>query len=232
VIKVRKSHERGFNDLGWLKTYHSFSFADYHDPRFMGFRALRVINEDFIAGGGGFPMHGHRDMEIITYVVDGALEHEDSHGHSGVIRRGDVQRMSAGRGVLHSEFNHERGQAVHLFQIWILPRTAGGDFSYKQKSFERDLSEKKLVLVASGDPREGAIPVNQDVDFFISRLKAGDSLQYEAMPERALWLQVASGQAQVDGFAVGAGDGVALSGISRVKLGALEDSELLIFDLA
>lgn len=231
-MKIRKSQERGFNDIGWLKTYHSFSFADYFDPQHMGFRSLRVINEDTIAGGGGFPMHGHRDMEIITYVVDGALEHRDSHGHSGVIRRGDVQRMSAGRGVQHSEINHHRDQSVHLFQIWILPRTPGGDFSYKQKSFEKELSENKLVLVASGEPRDGAISVQQDVDFFIARVKAGESLQYEVMPERGLWWQMASGRGEIEGIALHAGDAVALTDTHRVKFVAQADSEILIFDLA
>lgn len=232
MIKIRKSDERGYNDIGWLRSHHSFSFADYYDPRYMGYRSLRVINEDVIAGGGGFPMHGHRDMEIITYVVDGALEHKDSHGHTGIIRRGDVQRMSAGSGVQHSEMNHSPDQAVHLFQIWILPRTAGGKFIYKQKSFEEDLAQKKLVLIASGEPREGAIPVNQDVDLFISRIKAGDSLHYETMLERGLWMQIVRGRGQIDGHKVQAGDGVAVTEVSRVVFNAEQDSELLIFDLA
>lgn len=232
MIQVRRSNERGYNDLGWLKTHHSFSFGEYFDPRYTGFRSLRVINEDVIAGGGGFPMHPHRDMEIITYVVEGALEHRDSHGHSGVIRAGDVQRMSAGSGVSHSEMNHHSDQHVRLFQIWIVPAVNGGDFSYKQKSFENELREKKLVLVASGEPREGAISIRQDVDFYIARVKAGDFLQYEAMPERGLWLQVARGRGVVDETRVEAGDAVALTGVSRVRFSAEVESEILLFDLA
>lgn len=232
MIKLRKAAARGFADHGWLRTYHSFSFADYYDPEQMGFRTLRVINEDFVAGGGGFPMHGHRDMEIITYVIDGVLEHKDSHGNSLLIHPGEVQRMSAGTGVRNSEFNHSPDQPVHLLQIWILPRKNGLKFSYKQKSFVKLMQEQKLVLIASGEPREGAVSIAQDVDVFSGHVRAQESLQYAAMADRGLWLQMIKGCGQVDGFDVSAGDGLAMTDTSKFQFSATEDSEFLLFDLA
>jgi quercetin 2,3-dioxygenase len=232
VLKLHQGSERGFADHGWLRSFHSFSFADFYDPLKMGFRSLRVINEDFIAGGGGFPMHGHRDMEIITYVLEGALEHRDSHGNSGVITRGEVQRMSAGSGVRHSEFNHSAHEQVHLFQIWLLPNKQAHKFSYSQKSFEHDLTAKKIVLIASGDPRDGAIGINQDADIYVGRLSAGEIVPYATLPERGLWLHVCRGKLKIEDTHLTSGDAAEISGVPAIQINALESSEFLLFDLA
>ena len=231
MIRLRKAAERGFADHGWLRSFHSFSFADYYDSEHMGFRSLRVINEDFVAGGGGFPMHGHRDMEILTYVVDGVLEHRDSHGNAMLIHPGEFQRMSAGTGVRHSEFNHSQDKPVHLLQIWILPRQNGLNFSYKQKTFTKQMLEQRLVLMASGEPREGAISIAQDVDVFSAHLHSGQTLQYAAMADRGLWLQMIKGAGQVNSLEIVAGDGVAMTNTARFQYTATEDSEFLLFDL-
>jgi redox-sensitive bicupin YhaK (pirin superfamily) len=232
MITVRKSHDRGRANHGWLKSQFSFSFADYYDPEHMGFRALRVINEDHIQGGTGFPTHPHRDMEIISYVASGALEHKDSHGNVAVIRPGEVQRMSAGTGVAHSEYNHSKTEDAHLFQIWIIPNQTGIPFSYGQKSFEKDLNEKKLVLTVSNSGRDGSISIHQDADLYISRLKKGDGLQFELRTGRHAWLQMVKGAIALNGQDLETGDGAAVSEESLLKIEAKEGSEFLLFDLA
>lgn len=232
MLQIRKSNERGLGDHGWLKSRHTFSFADYFDPQQMGFRALRVINEDRIAGGTGFGAHPHRDMEIISYVVKGALEHEDSMGNKTVIRPGEVQRMSAGTGVVHAEYNKMPGDETHFFQIWVMPQARGGTPGYGQKSFESDLAQKKLVHVISPDGRDGSIPIQQDADLFISRLKAGDDIEFPLRPGRGAWIQVVKGRIDVNGSEVTTGDGVAVSEENLLKLEAKDESELLLFDLA
>lgn len=232
MLKVRKSQARGHADHGWLQSQHSFSFANYYDPEQMGFRALRVINEDRIAGGGGFPMHGHRDMEIISYVVSGALEHKDSAGNATVIRPGEVQRMSAGRGVMHSEYNHSRSEAAHFFQIWITPDRAGQDFGYGQRSFAEELARQKLTLVVSPDGAAGSIRINQDARLSIGRLAAGESLALELAAGRHGWLQVVKGSLKVGGESLATGDGLAASEERLVRVEASAAAEFLFFDLA
>lgn len=193
MICLRKSNDRGRADHGWLKSRHTFSFADYHDPDFMGFRTLRVINEDHIQGGKGFGTHPHRDMEIISYVASGALEHKDSMGNSTVILPGEVQRMSAGTGVRHSEFNPDPNHEVHLFQIWILPEKTGIPPSYGQKSFELELNNNDLVLVVSKDGRDGSLSMNQDADVYVSRLKPGRKFSLQIRSGRGIWAQMING---------------------------------------
>ncbi len=232
MIQVRKSDERGLADHGWLKSKHTFSFADYYDPKHMGFRALRVINEDRIAGGTGFGKHGHRDMEIISYVVKGSLQHEDSMGTKAVIRPGEVQRMSAASGILHSEMNAEKTNETHFFQIWIQPNTIGGAPGYGQKSFEEDLNSKKLVLVISPDARDGSIGIKQNADMYISRLKDQDDLEFQLRSGRGLWLQVVSGDINVNGKQVVAGDALSFENQELLKIKALAKSEIILFDLA
>lgn len=228
---LRRSDERGFANHGWLKSRHTFSFADYYDPKFMGFRALRVINEDRIEAGTGFGSHPHKDMEIISYVVKGALEHKDSMGTSAVIRPGEVQRMSAGSGVVHSEYNALKDQETHFFQIWVIPQSRGGTPGYGQKSFENDLNSKKLVLVVSQDARDGSIGIKQDADLYISRLKANDTLEFNLRPSRGAWIQVVHGQVEVNGHTLKTGDAVAIEDSPAINFKALENSELIIFDM-
>jgi len=223
MIQVRKSADRGHFDHGWLDTYHTFSFADYHDPSFMGFRALRVINEDRVAPGQGFGRHGHRDMEIVTIVLEGALAHRDSMGTGAVIRPGEVQRMSAGTGVLHSEMNGSESEPVHLFQIWILPERHGITPGYEQKVFAP--ADGALQLVASGDGRDGSVTIHQDVDLYRGRGAA----RFDFRPSRYGWVQVASGAVTVNGEQLEAGDGAAIDGESHVEIGG--DGEFLLFDL-
>ena len=232
MITVRRSNERGHFDHGWLNTYHTFSFDQYYDPRYMNFRDLRVINEDFVAAGRGFPKHGHRDMEIITYILEGALKHEDSMGNGSVIRPGDVQRMSAGTGVRHSEQNASDQERVHLLQIWILPHTVGLDPGYEQKAFSEDERRGKLRLIASEDGREGSVLVHQDVSLFASVLPAGQEVEHALEPVRYAWLQVARGSVEVNGEKADHGDGVSAFGESSLRIRAAEDAEVLLFDLA
>lgn len=231
MLQIRKSTDRGFADHGWLKSRHTFSFAEYYAPEQMGFRTLRVINEDRIEGGTGFGSHPHRDMEIISYVVKGALEHQDSMGTKAIIRPGEVQRMSAGSGVVHSEYNQLADQETHFFQIWILPRERGGTPGYGQRSFERELQERKLVLAVSGDGREGSIAIKQDADMYIARMMDGDSLSHALKPGRGAWVQVVSGEFEVNGRTISAGDGLAIENEPEIKLKALRKSELILFDL-
>ena len=228
---IRRSQDRGHANHGWLDSYHTFSFADYRDSRFMGFRSLRVINEDVVAGGGGFDMHPHRDMEIITYVLSGALQHRDSMGHSEVLKPGEVQRISAGTGIEHSEFNYSPIEPVHLLQIWLFPDKRGHKPGYAQKSFASQIRPGALTLVASPDGADGSITINQDTRLHVGKLNAADSLEYPVQPGRHVWLQVAKGAVALDGDVLKAGDAAAISDEARVKLTGQEPSEFLLFDL-
>jgi len=232
MITIRRSKERGHFDHGWLNTYHTFSFDQYYDPRYTSFRNLRVINEDFVAAGRGFPKHGHRDMEIITYILEGALKHEDSMGNGSIIRPGDVQRMTAGTGVRHSEQNASLSGRVHLLQIWILPHTVGLEPGYEQKAFSEDERRDQLRLIASEDGREGSVLVHQDVSLFASVLPAGDEVEHPIDPLRYGWIQVARGAVSVNGEKADQGDGVIAVGESSLRIKAKENAEVLLFDLA
>ena len=232
MISIRQSKERGHFDHGWLNTYHTFSFDQYYDPRHMGFRNLRVINEDFVAGGRGFPTHGHRDMEIITYILEGALKHEDSMGNGSVIRPGDVQRMTAGTGVRHSEKNASDTERVHLLQIWILPHTVGLEPGYEQRAFTEDERRGQLRLIASEDGRDGSVHLNQDVSLFASILPAGQEIEHTIDERRHAWIQVARGSIVVNGENAEQGDGVMVAGESQLTIRAQEPAEVLLFDLS
>jgi redox-sensitive bicupin YhaK (pirin superfamily) len=232
LITIRKSEDRGRTKLDWLDSRHTFSFGDYYDPRFMGFRHLRVINEDVVQPGGGFPTHPHRDMEIITYVLEGALEHKDSMGNGSVIRWGEVQRMSAGTGVTHSEYNPSRSEPVHLLQIWILPERAGGPPGYEQRAFSLEEARGKLLLVAARDARVGALTIQQDAELSIALLEQGGKLTHQLRQGRYVWLQLARGGISVNGVALKAGDGAAISDEPELKIEANSAAELLMFDLA
>jgi quercetin 2,3-dioxygenase len=231
MLTIRKSKERGHFDHGWLNTYHTFSFDQYHDPRYMGFRSLRVINEDFVAPGHGFPRHGHRDMEIITYILEGALEHEDSMGNGSVIRPGDVQRMTAGTGVRHSEQNASTEERVHLLQIWILPNADGLKPGYEQKAFSEEQRRGQLRLIASNDGRDDSVQLNQDVSLFASILNAGQEVERVMEPTRYAWIQLARGSISVNGENAEQGDGVVVVGEANLKIEARADAEILLFDL-
>jgi len=227
MIRVRRAEDRGHFDHGWLNTYHTFSFADYHDPDFMGFRSLRVINEDRVEPGRGFGTHGHRDMEIISYVLEGELGHGDSMGTGSVIRPGEVQRMSAGTGVMHSEKNAS-AMPVHFLQIWILPERHGIEPSYEQKAFPASERENRLRLVASHDGREGSLTIHQDVDLYTTTLRDGN-VSFDFRPNRYGWLQVARGAVTVNGEELRAGDGAAIEQERQVTIAG--DGEVLLFDL-
>jgi redox-sensitive bicupin YhaK (pirin superfamily) len=234
MITVRPGKERGHANHGWLDTYHTFSFDTYHDPRHMGFRSLRVINEDVVEPGRGFPTHGHRDMEIITYVLAGALAHKDSMGNGSTIRPGDVQRMSAGTGVRHSEFNHSDSEAVHLLQIWILPDAEGLKPSYEQKRFENEDKNGRLRLIAAPNAGDGAVTIHQDARLYAARLGGGVTVRHDFKPGRHGWLQVAGGAVTINGVALRAGDGAAISGERAIEITGQDgaESEVLLFDLA
>ena len=232
MITVRPAAERGATQIDWLDSRHSFSFAEYHDPANMGFRALRVINDDRVAPGAGFPTHGHRDMEILTYVLDGAIEHRDSLGTGSVIRPGDVQIMSAGTGIRHSEFNPSESEPLHFLQIWMIPERGGLKPRYDQKSFSPAERDGRLRLVGARDGRDGAVTIHQDIDLYAATLGQGRSVTHEIRPNRHVWVQMARGKASVNGKPLSEGDGVALSGESRVEIAGLDGAELLLFDLA
>jgi redox-sensitive bicupin YhaK (pirin superfamily) len=231
MIGVRRSGERGFADHGWLRTHHTFSFADYQDPRFMSFRALRVINDDLIAPAAGFPTHPHRDMEIVSYVVEGALEHRDSMGNGSVIRPGDVQRMSAGTGVTHSEFNPSKDERTRLLQIWILPERQGLAPGYQQKRFEEADRRGQLRLVASRDGRDGSVTLHQDAEIHAGLLDEGDGVRHELRPGRGVWVQVVRGRLRFADELLEEGDGVAVEDLPEVEMTGLANSEVLLFDL-
>jgi len=232
MIRIRKAKERGHFEHGWLDTYHTFSFAEYHDPAFMGFRSLRVINEDVVAPGMGFPTHSHRDMEIITYVLEGEVEHKDSMGNSGVIRPGDVQRMSAGTGVTHSEFNPSKKNPLHLLQIWVLPEKKGTVPGYEQKSFSNTQGSGKLTLVASPTGEGGSVTIRQDARLWSAVLKAGAETSLKLSAGRHAWLQVARGSMVLNNQPLQTSDGAAVSDESLLTLKFQKDAEILLFDLA
>ena len=227
MIRIRKAADRGHANHGWLDTWHTFSFDSYHDPAHMGFHSLRVINEDHVAAGAGFPPHPHRDMEIITYILAGALEHRDSMGSHGVIRPGEVQRMSAGQGIRHSEFNHSRSDPVHFLQIWILPNVQGVKPSYEQKRIELDGG---LWLVASPDGDNGSVMIHQDARVYAARLNGGE-VSHALAPGRRAWLQVARGTAKLNGMTLQAGDGTSIEAETSLRLAADGSAEVLLFDL-
>ena len=231
MIVKRPAAERGHFDHGWLDTSHTFSFSDYHDPSHMGFRSLRVINEDRVAPGKGFGTHSHRDMEIITYVLEGALAHADSMGNRSTIVPGDVQRMSAGTGVTHSEFNGKRDQPVHFLQIWLLPDRRGLTPGYEQKAIPEAEERGVLRLVASRDGREGSVTIHQDADLYASRLLPGERVKHALAEGRHAWLQMVSGRVELNGTALGAGDGAAVSQETGLEVVGLEPAHFLLFDL-
>lgn len=232
MITIRKAEERGHFDHGWLDTWHTFSFDRYHDPRHMSFGSLRVINEDRVAPGHGFPTHSHRDMEIITYVLEGGLAHRDSIGNGSVIKPGDVQRMTAGTGVAHSEANPSSSEAVHLLQIWIMPNARNLEPSYEQKMFSDDLKQGKLALIASQDGRDGSVTIHQDADVFASRLDRGQQVTHATGDDRKVWVQVARGSVRVNDVDLKQGDGAAITDEAKVEIEGREPAEVLLFDMA
>jgi redox-sensitive bicupin YhaK (pirin superfamily) len=233
MITIRRSQERGGGDHGWLNTRHTFSFDTYYDPRHMHFRALRVINEDIVQPGAGFPTHPHRDMEIITYVLEGALQHQDSLGNGSIIRPGDGQRMSAGTGILHSEANASKTDRVHLLQIWILPERKGIEPGYEQKAFSEEDKRGRLKLIAARDGHNGAVTVHQDISLYVSLLDEQQEVEHALAPGRHAWLQIARGSVELNGTRLEQGDGAAASDEQKLSItGAQDGSEILLFDLA
>ncbi len=231
MIAIRKAPERGRTHIDWLDSRHTFSFGDYYDPKHMGFHDLRVINDDRVAPAGGFATHGHRDMEIVTYVLDGELQHRDSLGNGSVIRPGEVQRMSAGTGIQHSEFNPSREKPVHFLQIWILPERAGLAPGYEQRAFDRDASSGRFLELASSNARDNELTVHQDAALSVAMLAPGQSVAKQIKPARFGWLQVARGAVVLGNSKLGEGDGAAISDESGIEVKALEPAELLFFDL-
>ena len=233
MIAVRHSDERGAAHLGWLESRHTFSFGDYYDAEHMGFGPLRVINEDRVKPGAGFGTHGHRDMEIISYVLEGALEHKDSIGTGSVMRPGDVQRMSAGTGIRHSEFNHSKDEPVHFLQIWLLPEQEGLPPSYEQKAFSNADKRGQLRLIASRDGRNGSVTVHQDAEIFAAVLNRSESVSYALPNGRKAWVQVARGAVTLNGKNLAAGDGSGVKEVATLEIsGVSEESEILLFNLA
>jgi hypothetical protein len=230
MIKIRRANERGHANHGWLDSYHTFSFADYHDPQHMGYRSLRVINEDRVEGGQGFDTHPHRDFEIISYVVSGALKHEDSMGHAAVMRTGEVQRISAGTGIAHSEFNNSPTEPVHFLQIWLLPSRRGLPPDYAQQSFS-DSPPSGLTLVCSGDGRSGSITINQDVDLFIGRLDPKERVRHPLREHRHAWVQLIEGDLDLNGNRLSPSDGASLDDESELRLESTRGAHFLLFDL-
>src|SRR5947209_8872624 len=232
MISIRPSNQRGHANHGWLDTYHTFSFADYYDPKFMGFRSLRVINEDRVAPGAGFGTHGHRDMEILTYVLEGSLAHKDSMGHQQALGPNEIQRMSAGTGVRHSEFNASQTEGVHFFQIWIEPATTGTQPSYEQIRFDPKEKQNKLKRLAGPAGGNGSARINQDAHVFVAELEKGTEIPYLLDPNRGAWMHVVRGDVAVNGVALQSGDAAAVNGEQNLILtGGAESSEILLFDL-
>ena len=231
MLEIRHAEDRGLANFGWLNSRHTFSFGRYYDPQFMGFGPLRVINEDRVRPGQGFDTHGHSDMEIISYVLDGALEHKDSMGNGSIIRPGDVQRMTAGTGVRHSEYNASDTDPVHFLQIWILPEKDGLEPGYEQKAFSDGEKRGRLRLVGSRDGCDGSVTIHQDVDLYATLLGDGDSVGHELAEGRKAWVQVATGNAVLNGEPLEPGDGVAIDGPARIQLTGSSDTEVLLFDM-
>ena len=230
MIKIRNGNERGHADHGWLDSYHTFSFADFYDPEHMGFRSLRVINEDRVAGGKGFGRHPHQDFEIVSYVISGALKHEDSMGHAAVMKPGDVQRISAGTGIAHSEFNNSPAEPVHFLQIWLLPSRKGFAPSYAQESFA-DASSNALTLACSPDGGSKSIKINQDVNLFIGKLAAKGKVNYPMRARRHAWVQLIDGDLNVNGAKLSSGDGASLDDENEIRFESAKGAHFLLFDL-
>ena len=231
MITIRRSADRGHFNHGWLDTYHTFSFASYFDPKFMGYRVLRVINEDRVLPGEGFPTHSHANMEIITYILEGALEHKDSMGHSSVIRPGEVQRMSAGTGITHSEFNCSTIEPVHLLQIWIVPEQPGVEPGYEQTAFGPEEKRGIFRLIASRDGREGSVTIHQDVELYATLLDPGLQAIHRLAPDRYAWIQVTRGEMTLNGHPMRAGDGASVSDEPQIALVGINPAEVLLFDM-
>ncbi len=232
MIKVRRSDERGHADHGWLNTYHTFSFADYYDPKFMGFRSLRVINEDRVAPGMGFGRHGHRDMEILTYVLEGSIAHKDSMGHEQVLGPNEIQRMSAGTGIMHSEYNASKTDPLHFFQIWIEPAADGTQPSYEQLRFDPAEKQNKLKLLAGPERVPGAAQINQDAQVYVADLSNGSSIPYALEKDRAAWVHAVNGQIEVNGVTLNTGDAAAVTGENlMLKATGTGSNEILLFDM-
>jgi redox-sensitive bicupin YhaK (pirin superfamily) len=231
VLDVRRASERGHTQWGWLDSRHTFSFGDYHDSRQMGFRSLRVLNDDRVQPGQGFGSHGHRDMEILSYVLEGALEHKDSSGGGGVIRPGEIQFMRAGSGVQHSEYNHSKSEPVHFLQIWIVPDKQGLKPAYGQQAFDADAAKRSFVLLASKEGRNGTIQVQQDVDVWVTLLGKDERRELPLAPGRGAWIHAARGSVDVNGTLLREGDGAAVSGEDRLRFLGQGPGEVLVFDL-
>lgn len=231
MIQIRKADTRGHAQHGWLDSWHTFSFANYYDPAHMGYSALRVINDDIIAPAAGFPMHAHQDMEIVTYVLEGALEHRDSLGNGGVIRPGDVQRMSAGTGIRHSEFNPSQTESARLLQIWLLPQKTGVPPSYEQTRFDPAQLQGRFRVVASPDGRDGSVHINQDTQLYAAKLDQGETARLALAPGRRAYLQVAQGDAELNGCPMQRGDGAEISAETEIVLTGIDAAEVLVFDL-
>lgn len=232
MIEIRKSTDRGHANHGWLDSWHSFSFAEYYDPKYMGFGSLRVINDDRIAAGAGFPTHPHRDMEIITYIMEGALEHKDSMGTGSVIRPGDVQRMTAGTGITHSEFNSSETEPIHLLQIWIQPNQKGLTPSYEQKTCTATDKQGHLRLVASSDGRDGSVTIHQDASMLAGLLEKGDQVSYSLAVDRKAYLHVARGEVEINGMQLKSGDAAAITQETTLSLSTHTTAEVILFDLS
>ncbi|QDT86576.1 pirin family protein [Gimesia chilikensis] len=231
MIRVRKAEERGHADHGWLDTYHTFSFAGYQDPEHVHFRTLRVMNEDVVQPGQGFGTHPHRDMEIVTYVLEGALEHKDSMGNGEVLRAGEFQRMTAGTGITHSEFNPSATEPVHLYQIWLFPESKGIEPSYEQKQFPVSEQQNQLRLVASPEAEAGSLRIHQDARVYLSQIEAEKTVTYEMAEGRHAWLQVLRGSVLLNDVALDVSDGAAVSDTRNLKIQATDDAEIMLFDL-
>lgn len=232
MIQIRKAEQRGRADHGWLNTYHTFSFASYDDPAHMGFRSLRVMNEDRVAAGKGFGTHPHRDMEIVSYVLEGALEHKDSMGNGEVLRPGEFQRITAGTGITHSEFNPSKEEPTHFYQIWLLPESNGLPPGYEQKRFDDDRMRNALRLVASRDGKGGSLTIHQDARIYLSKLDADKTVEFAIAPGRHTWLQVLRGGVTLNGQAMQTSDGASVSDEATLTIGAKSDAEIMLFDLA